>query len=80
MTVRFIIHFHLLQLIFQEIVNETRRKIRKVLLKMNECKNFFQLYSNVEYQTLENSSIKKNNIYIISQFEMLVIGRTIIKF
>ena len=79
MTVRFIIHFHLLQLIFQEIVNETRRKIRKVLLKMNECKNFFQLYSNVEYQTLENSSIKKNNIYIISQFEMLVIGRTIIK-
>ena len=53
------IHFHLLKLIFQGIVIETRRKIGKFLLKMHEYKTFFQLYSDVEDQTLENSSIKK---------------------
>lgn len=46
---------------------------------MHDYNIFFQSYSNVEYQTLENSSKKKFNEFIISQFEMLVIGRTIIK-
>ena len=80
MIERFIIHFHLLQLIFQEIVIATKRKIGNCFVKTAWVQDFFQLYYDVEDQTLENSSIKKINVYIISQFEMLVIGRTIIKF
>ena len=71
------IHLHFLQLINKIIIMETRRN--KYFVKKALVQFFFQSYSNVEYQTLENSSIKKFNEFIISQFEMLAIGRTIIK-
>ena len=77
MIERYMIHLNFLQLINKIIIMETKRK--EIFCK--KCRStifFFQSYSNVEYQTLENSSIKKFNEFIILQFEMLAIGRTII--